>query len=468
MAELQNGEPPRRFMLDDENTFGQFTGTERWPIIVQNAVDDVEAAVASAAGPLAREQAGVIHRQLLSLKQEIMAKGPLRPFSQEEVQKADIPGSLNEYLERDPKHAGFSWGHSEWLYTEIYLYWRIHVLFALQSEWSHFDVFNKLKQSTFKASQHGVVELAHRYANLKPQLMQLAAQGADRSTLQVLFKEFVEISLWGNATDLSLLTNATLEDIKSIQGAKARQASEAKILVNDTDRALDQLLQESSGDQQVDFVLDNSGFELYADLMLAAFLLHTGLASKCVFHAKAIPYMVSDVMVKDLDVLIADLRDRQFFPCDSQEDAAAMDLFAADIDAFRNSNALTIESHPFWTTDLDYWHIDPVQGQHGGAEVHSTLAQSALVIFKGDLNYRKLTGDRTWPRTTPWGVAIGPLAHNGVTLLSLRTCKADVQVGLEPGVDERLSQLWERDHPGKGSWWSSSGKWAVICYSSGE
>lgn len=39
----------------------------------------------------------------------------------------------------------------------------------------------------------------------------------------LLFKEFIDISLWGNATDLSLLAgNVTLEDIKSVQGAEVQ------------------------------------------------------------------------------------------------------------------------------------------------------------------------------------------------------------------------------------------------------
>lgn len=469
---------PGRFLTSDKGTFGEFTASTRWPIILQNAVDDLHAEVerlgkvGGASGAAAVAQGNLIKEQIVQFRQEVIDKVPLRNFTPEECAIASVPGSFNEYLDNASPRP--TWAEAEWLFAEVYLYRRLNVLFRSQpaAHWQTFDIFNALKQSTFKASYFGVTELALRYKNLVADVARLdKTSEADQQLLQILFKEFVEISLWGNATDLSLLTNATLEDIKSIQGAKAREESESKIVVNDTARAWETIIASATatatgGSTRVDFVLDNSGFELYADLMLAAFLLQTKLATKCVFHAKDMPYMVSDVMLKDFDILLQDLRDREFFPSGaaSTPESQALDLFADDIAQFNKSGALTFQADSFWTTDLDYWNIDAAETKYHGAQVHAELQKADLVIFKGDLNYRKLTGDRKWARTTPWTTAIGPLAHNGVTTLSLRTCKADVQVALPQGLDEELCALWEKDHPGQGSWWCSSGKWAVICF----
>lgn len=451
---------PGRFLTSDRGTFGEHTARVRWPIIVQNAVDDLGATVEGVEGERL-EQGRTIQEQLRLLREDILQDGKLRKFSEEEVEVAEVPLSFNEELESVGE---VSWFDAEWLFAEIYLYRRMNVLFAQQPLWRGFDIFDRVKQSTFRSSLHGVVELALRYRSL---CEQLEAIGEDEEALKLLFKEFVDISLWGNATDLSLLTDATIEDIKSIQGAKVRQESEAKILVNDTDKAWE-AIRNASGDKRVDFVLDNSGFELYADMMLAAFLLKSKLVTTCVFHAKDIPYMVSDVVLEDFDILLKDLKDRDFFPVNDASSKEALDFFADTIIDYVSHGKIEIREDLFWTTHLDYWNIDPSETKYHGAEIYKDLVESTLVIFKGDLNYRKLTGDRKWARTTPWLEAIGPLAHSGITSLSLRTCKADVQVALPEGVDEELSKLWEKDHPGRGSWWCSSGKWAVICFASGK
>ncbi|GAV49612.1 hypothetical protein ZYGR_0P02570 [Zygosaccharomyces rouxii] len=449
-----------RFRTSDKNTFGEYTAHSRWPILVQNAVDDIGEELKNHSGE-SKKQGEIIEAQLKELLEEVKNNSKLRRFTQQETAIAGVPASFNEHL-TDTRNEGVTWFDAEWLFAEIYMYRRINVLFRSQPLWAKFDIFDRVKQATFHSSFHGVVELALRYKTLSAQLRQ---NGGDSEALQILFKEFIDISLWGNATDLSLLTNATLEDIKSIQGAQARKNAESKIIVDDTTKAW-QVLQKSGPDARVDFVLDNSGFELYADLVLAAFLINSKLAKQCVFHGKDIPYMVSDALYKDLLALLDNMKDTKFFPAEDSASREALNGFAQDIEKFLANGQLQFRANPFWTTELDYWNIDPSETKYGGAEVHKDLSESDLVIFKGDLNYRKLTGDRKWPRTTAWSEAIGPLANNGITLLSLRTCKADVQVGLSQGLDEKLSQEWEKDHPGKGSWWTSSGKWAVISFNS--
>ncbi|SCV03642.1 LAME_0H12068g1_1 [Lachancea meyersii CBS 8951] len=455
---------PETFKNNDKDTFGAYTASSRWPTIVANAIDDLEAELSTLEADSQRFKAGKdIQAQLSLLKQEIATDKPIRPFTAEEIQVAQVPGSFNDVITSTPQ----TWQTGGWLFCEVYLYRRINVLFRNCNSWAQFDIFNRLKQSTFQNSMIGVVELATRYRKLESQL-----QDANPQALEILFKEFIEISLWGNATDLSLLTNATLEDIKSLQGEEARKASESKILINDTSKAWDQLT--SSKSKQVDFVLDNSGFEVYADLMLALFLLDTGIATKCVFHAKDIPYMVSDCMIKDFEVLVEDMNSADFFDLTQLKDEAqngreSLDFLVRTLKQHVASGQLTFTETPFWTLDLDYTHIDPSETKYGGAQVHKDLLQSDLVIFKGDLNYRKLTGDRKWPRTTKWETAIGSLASTGLKTLSLRTCKADVIVGLAPGVDEKLCSVWESEKKTEpGSWWSSSGKYAVICYCDGH
>lgn len=77
----------------------------------------------------------------------------------------------------------------------------------------------------------------------------------------------------------------------------------------------------------------------------------------------------------------------------------------------------------------------------------------------------------SWDPTTSFTEAIGPLGKSsGVNVLALRTCKADVVVGLDKGQDERLGALVEPDavEPSKARKWAWSGKWAVMQLSEGR
>lgn len=78
------------------------------------------------------------------------------------------------------------------------------------------------------------------------------------------------------------------------------------------------------------------------------------------------------------------------------------------------------------------------------------------MIFKGDLNHRKLTYDCAAPASTPFDVAIGPMANaaGAPRVASLRTIKSDVVVGLGLAGDEIAEKL-DQAEPG----WKISGKY---------
>lgn len=228
----------------------------------------------------------------------------------------------------------------------------------------------------------------------------------DDEAERILFMEMCEICLWGNATDLSLLTSLTYEDIQKLQGSEARKASEKNILVNDLQAAYDVLKKaqkEGQSYRQVDIVLDNAGFELYVDLILAGFLLSSGLATNVILHPKSIPWFVSDVVPADFAALLNALASPQEFystpsndeknsgtvptPLTEQEITELSFLFS-EWSHFHGEGQLMLRSNRFWTEGGSYWRLPSADSR-----LHDDLKESELVIFKGDLNYRKLTGD---------------------------------------------------------------------------
>jgi hypothetical protein len=266
--------------------------------------------------------------------------------------------------------------------------------------------------ATFKSSRPAVLELAARYRDIVTELESThSLKGAHTpeqlaEAERVLFVEMCEICLWGNATDLSLLTNLSYEDIQKLQGSEARKASEKNILVNDLHAAFDVLTaaqKAGSKERRVDIVLDNAGFELYVDLILAGYLLASGLATNVVFHPKSIPWFVSDVLPADFGALLVALADPQsFFSAVSDEDKAAgktpEPLSDAELSSLQflfqhwstmhAEGQLVLRPNDFWTAAGSYWRLPSTE-----PELYEDLKQSELVIFKGDLNYRKLTAD---------------------------------------------------------------------------
>jgi hypothetical protein len=285
---------------------------------------------------------------------------------------------------------------------------RIATFFALSKSWKSYDVFARQKMSTFRSSRPAVLELATHYHELMTQM----EHKGDKSEAEIdeaekiLFIEMCEICLWGNATDLSLLTNMTYEDIQKLQGSEARKASEQNIVVNDLEVAYNVLKMEKKAgkkERRVDIVLDNAGFELYVDLILAGFLLSSGLATNIVLHPKSIPWFVSDVLPSDFAALLNVLANPQNFystPSDeeknagkfpqplSQKEADELAFLFSEWSNFHAEGQIAIRPNDFWTQGGSFWRLPKL-----APRLLEDLKEAEFVIFKGDLNYRKLTGD---------------------------------------------------------------------------
>lgn len=394
------------------------------------------------------------------LLREIEEGVSIRKFTESEVALIPSLQSYNDILATMKEKP--TWLAGPWLFTECYLYRVLDTVVKSQSKWVDFDIFEVLKRDTFKSSKFGIYELAIRYKKLSEELKKTPQVETEK--LRILFEEFVDISLWGNATDLSLLANATLEDIQSRQGKEAREKSAENIIANDLPEAWSRLVAVPFEERRVDFVLDNAGFEFYTDLSLSLFLLDAKLVKTVVFHCKTRPWMVSDTMVKDYKLFLQDMRNSDWFP-DHQEE---LEYFVSSIEYYHSTKQFQLVDSEFWTSALDYSYLSPHETKYGGAELYNYFQESTLVIVKGDLNYRKLTGDRMWPKTTPFVNAIDQLATSNIHVLALRTCKADVCVGLPDGSEEKLIEFWKQQGNDVGELWCSSGKWAVISYSAGN
>lgn len=206
----------------------------------------------------------------------------------------------------------------------------------------------------------------------------LAARTADD------LEELMLLALWGNRADLSYSAGRAFGDAGDVDDLLVDHRARARALLDAA--------------HSVAIVLDNAGTELAFDLLLAAHLAQQGRA--VTLHAKAHPFFVSDATIDDVTRTLA-----------------LLDL----------SPRLAITAHAHWTSSGFHTRADLA------ADLSLELAQADVVVMKGDANYRRLVGDAPWPHETPVHDAMDFPAP----LLVLRTCKAEVAVGIDASVAAR-------------------------------
>ncbi|ORY72884.1 DUF89-domain-containing protein [Leucosporidium creatinivorum] len=443
----------------DKTSFAYESTVKRWPTILTGIIDELARINGSLLAPEDDDKVKE-SKELISKLAELIYEMrhdrelPLLPAT-------GLPDDITEYnaeLE-SARSAGtpLRWFNASWLYAECYMYRRVRGLFASTSHWATFDCFASQKIEAFRSSSKGIHTLATAVAELVKK-----GKTDDEAVLHADWQAMLEVCLWGNATDLSLLTSLTHEQIQELQSV---ERGSKFVLKDDFLKSWEHI--KSLKDARIDIVLDNSGFELFSDLVLADWLLTLSpYASEVVFHPKLMPWFVSDVQPHDFTLTLSSLLDPTFFPSTNgateEEKVALKEMVQrwqryVDEGKFRLSTPLDLqmgdkggELADSWTTAYPYSDL-PEKAPALLAE----LQKSSLVIFKGDLNYRKLTSDANWSPTTPFETALGPL-RGLFPLLSLRTCKADVCVGLAEGRAEELDQEDPK--------WRINGKYAVVSF----
>jgi uncharacterized protein with ATP-grasp and redox domains len=295
------------------------------------------------------------------------------------------------------------------------------------------DPFGAQKRDAFVKSLPAITALGSYIVNLGHTI-----------DAEKVFSELFHVALWGNRCDLSISAGASNHQthIDPIGQAAALQCH---ILRDDTSLLWNHL--KSLNKQKpcrVDFVLDNAGFELFTDLCLADFLTSYGIVSHICFHAKRLPWFVSDVTPLDWSWTLDELANTVN---DDSSTAACLRELGNRLKARLADETWDFTVHSFWTLPCDF-----TQMQSVAPDLYSNLSASDLILFKGDLNYRKLVGDLCWSPMDSFERALR--GFSPAPLCCLRTLKCDVVVGLNPGQAEAMA-VQRTD-------WMLSGDYAVI------
>lgn len=335
---------------------------------------------------------------LRELKEDIATDQPLR------LPRLPAP-DFDLWAARFQPHDGDTWLNAEWLFSEMLAY-RL-VLEACRYWTTRRDPFDPFKKEELASDA--------LWDTLSLALEEGKGDRAARLHGQLL------AALWGNRLDYSIEASAA-------QGAVAQ---DDQLLANDLPRVAEHLASTSPG--AVHIIMDNAGTEQACDLALADFLLEGGWARSVTLHIKMQPTLVSDATAKDVRRLFEAMK-AQGGPAAALEERIRRHIAAG---------RLQIAPDFFWTADGRLWELPP--------RLHQTLREARLVITKGDLNYRRTTGDAIWPR----GATLAEAARGfPAPLLALRTVKSDTLVGVEAATVERLDTQEEGN-------WRTDGTYGV-------
>lgn len=250
------------------------------------------------------------------------------------------------------------------------------------------------------------------------------------------------MSLWGNEVDLSLSIDDDDAKLKLENPEIIIRENDNKLLIDDSRQIFEQIFDKSKGEEVVvTFFLDNSGCELISDLHLVEFLLASRLATKVVLIVKSMPWYISDVTERDFHWTLRSL-------CQSGD--PLVQWLGSRIDhRISDEASLVIRSHQFLSLPHPFCKM-----RHIYPEFYEELSRSSLLVFKGDLNYRKLVSDLQWPivNTTFRDSLLG---FGPAPIVALRILKCEVQVGLASDVLSRVV----RERPDD---WMVSSRYGVI------
>ena len=293
------------------------------------------------------------------------------------------------------RHQGETWLNSEWYFAETYFY-RL-LIEAVRWYKTGRDPFAPKK-----------------IAEIKGEALRLALDQALNVPLdEGRLAELLLNSLWGNRIDLSY----------AVAAAHGSSWETDDLLVDERQAALDHLLSREPG--EVHIVMDNAGTELALDFALVDGLLD-GAAERVILHVKRHPTFVSDATYDDVLTFLSEMTGRGDI---SKGFGDAGKEVGTRLQAALLDGRLLVEPDIFWNSAWFLWEMPP--------RFQSFFAHAALVIFKGDANYRRIVGDAKWPPETPFTEVVN---YFPAPLLALRTLKSNPIVGLALGEAEKLNQ----------------------------
>ncbi|XP_029675820.1 protein-glutamate O-methyltransferase-like isoform X1 [Formica exsecta] len=410
---------------------------DRMPVILTKIIDTIcqkKNEIVHAYGQDAANDIKDIIRFIGQLKNEIVTNKTLKPMRLNTKAINNDAEEWNTYLENKTHTEGETptWFNTTWLYCETYMYRVLAQEIGLTSSMQSYDPFEYIKQAAFINSIDSMNILASYVSDI------VCNKEYNEESSKNDFSKLLKLSLWGNRYDLSASAGSLQKHTDN--PLNIIDFLDENILINNWELAWN--IVKKKTDESLDnihIVLDNAGYELFSDLCLAAFFITIAPATKIIFHVKAYPWYVSDTTIQDFHWTLDHLNSLDHYP--------NMKLLGKMFRNLLDREIWCIKKEPYWTGPNDFR-----QMKEKDKKLYALFSNSKLIIFKGDLNYRKLLSDINFEYNISFATALGDFRPTNI--LSLRTIKSDICVGLSQGMAE---SLFEKDKN-----WMITGEYGLI------
>ncbi|XP_030375108.1 damage-control phosphatase ARMT1 isoform X2 [Scaptodrosophila lebanonensis] len=399
------------------------------PVVLTNVIDTLtkdKNELVARYGESAREELKIIIGLISRLKYELQTDKPFQQYNGEEADR-EIWNHFITHLPDDER----SFYRACWLYSECYTYRKLYSFVENSIFIKEFDYFAKVKEHALTSCIEDILSLSN------------TTRRTEKS--KEVFEELMKINLWSNRCDVlasaayqneRIFNSTVLDDVSAI---------DSFILINNVSEIWKLLDSKPHKKQQVvDIVLDNAGYELFTDFILAEYMIEKGLATKVRFHVKAHPWFVLDTTEADFKWTLQYL---------SEHSDYIISLIGKKYLQFLDEGKFELAPVScFWTSPHPFFAMRDI-----APELYQKLQESRLIIFKGDLNGRKILSDVCWDTTQDIKTCLRGFLPTNFCLI--RTIKAEVLCGLPKGLNESLTQ---RDPQ-----WMLTGNYGIIHFVDG-
>lgn len=334
-------------------------------------------------------------------------------FAEEKFNAVDLVKKLPNYKDNVRTFDGWANGISEVQYKNVFDF-MINAPFIDVEHYFYFWIISKvscfgINDPFFKIKRKDIIDdiskdgdilgsdmKLHESKIIKAMLNYSCKYAADefRSVVRII----LESNLSSNSNDLSQMAWNRTTKTKVVDNQ------------NEIDLFIDYISSPSNQVEEVNFLVDNSGVELFNDLILAMLLVEKRFTSKVIFNVKSLPVFVSDVTISDISNIVCIVKEQVLALKESQSKKIIMQKeTGVQIHEYSEKDFMHMikildkldlylkgsdnQKPMFEIRAVNKWNMPT---SYKDLETKEFTQPNSLLIVKGDLNYRRLVGDFHW------------------------------------------------------------------------